>query len=62
MSAAQDLVQENVDACCQQVGQGVFHGPEGSITQLYRMDELRTPPHFDVRTMFGRIATESMDM
>ena len=55
MSTAQDLLQEKVNACRQQVGQGVFHGPEGSTTQVCPIDDLRTLPHFDVGTMFGHI-------
>ena len=55
MSAAQDLLQEKVDACRQQVGQGVSHGPEGSTTEVFPIDDLRTLPHFDVSTMCGRI-------
>ena len=55
MSAAQDLLQDKVDACRQQVGQGVFHGPEGSTTQVCPIHDVRTLPHFDAGTMFGRI-------
>ena len=55
MSAAQDLLPDKVHACRQQVGQGVFPGPEGSTTQVCPIDDLRTLPHFDVGTMFGRI-------
>ena len=55
MSAAQDLPQDKVDACRQRVGHGVFHGPQGSTTQVCPIDDLRTLPHFDAGTMFGRI-------
>ena len=54
MSAA---LQDTVDTCRQQVvnGQGVFHGPQGSTTQVCPIDDLRTLPHFYAGTMFGRI-------
>ena len=44
-----------MDTCRQQVGQGIFHGPQGSTTQVCPIDDLRTLPHFDPGTMFGRI-------
>ena len=60
MSAPRDLLQDKVDASRQQVGQGVFHCPEGSTipkyTQVCPIDDLRTLLHFDAGTMFGRIA------
>ena len=59
MSTAQDLLQDKVDTCRQQVGQGVFHGPQGSTTQVCPIDDLRTLPHFDPGTMFGRISFHS---
>ena len=55
MSAAQDLLQDKLDTCRQQVGQGVFHGPQGSTTQVCPIDDLQILPHFDAGTMFGRI-------
>ena len=55
MSDAQDLLQDKVDTCRQQVGQGVFHGPQVSTTQVCPIDDLRTLSHFDPGTMFGRI-------
>ena len=33
----------------------VFHGPEGMTTQVCPIHDLRTLPHFDGGTMFGRI-------
>ena len=55
MFAAQDLLQDKVDTCRQQVRQGVFNGPQGSTTQVCPIADWRTFPHFDAGTIFGRI-------